>query len=174
MDTPISFSSGAGSYTGGLTYIWSFGDGTAAVRGQQVQHSFAATGSFTRVLLVFSANSGTELAVQPRQNYAKPQMHQERYTAMLRKDRGKVSTSAALAMFIIGVIAIAGAAALLIFRPSLKKNDGTVQASAIPFAARLDKADGDIGIARQTRAQRGNCPQGCRTDRLDPQCCRMA
>src|ERR1041384_532650 len=70
---------------------------------------------------------------------------------MTRNDSGKISTAAALTVFIIGVIAIVGAAVLLIVRPGAK--DGTtVQADVVPFAARLDKLDGDIGIARQTNS----------------------
>lgn len=79
---------------------------------------------------------------------------------MSRNDSGKISTSAALIVFIIGVALIAGAAVLLIVRPGMKKSDSTVQADVIPFAARLDKLDGDVGIARQTDAQQGDSYQG--------------
>jgi hypothetical protein len=78
----------------------------------------------------------------------------ERYNAMQKNDAGKISASAALAVFVIGVIAIIGAATLLIVRPGLNKSDNnTVQADTVPFAARLDRVDGDIGIARQTGIQ---------------------
>lgn len=86
-------------------------------------------------------------------------MRQERFTTMLKNDSGKISASAALVVFIIGVVAIVGAAVLLIVRPGLNKSDGTVQADVIPFAARVDRLDGDIGIARQTDVQQGEADQ---------------
>ena len=43
--------------------------------------------------------------------------------------------SAALVVFIVGVVAIVGAAVLLIVRPGWK-NGNTVQANVVPFAAR--------------------------------------
>jgi uncharacterized protein DUF6600 len=78
---------------------------------------------------------------------------------MFKNDSGKISTSTALVVFIIGVVAIAGAAVLLIVRPGLKTSDSTVQADVIPFAARLDKLDGDVGIARPTVSQQGESNQ---------------
>ena len=79
---------------------------------------------------------------------------------MFRNDSGKISTSSALVVFVIGVVAIIGAAVLLIVRPGQKKGDSTVQADVLPFAARLDRMDGDIGIARQTGNQQGEPYQG--------------
>jgi len=79
---------------------------------------------------------------------------------MLRNESGKISTSAALVVFIIGVVLIAGAAVLLIVRPGMKDSGSTVQADVIPFAARVDKLDGDIGIARPTDAKQGESYQG--------------
>jgi hypothetical protein len=79
---------------------------------------------------------------------------------MLKNESGKISLSAALVVFIIGVLAIVGAAVLLSVRPGMKNTDGTVQANVIPFAARLDKLDGDVGIARQTNTQQGDSYQG--------------
>ena len=79
---------------------------------------------------------------------------------MLKNESGKISTSAALVVFIVGVVLIAGAAVLLIVRPGMNKSDSTVQADVIPFAARVDKLDGDIGIARQTDTQQGESYQG--------------
>lgn len=83
---------------------------------------------------------------------------------MLKNESGKISRKispgAALAVFIIGILAIAAAGVLLIVRPGMNKSDNTVQASVIPFAARLDKMDGDVGIARQTDTQQGDSYQG--------------
>lgn len=84
----------------------------------------------------------------------------KRGTAMLRNESGKISPGAALAVFIVGILAIAAAGVLLIVRPGMNKSDNTVQASVIPFAARLDKMDGDVGIARQTDTQQGDSYQG--------------
>ncbi len=53
-----------------------------------------------------------------------------------------------------------GAAVLLIVRQGLNKNDTTVSANVIPFAARLDRLDGDVGIARQTGVQKDQPYQG--------------
>src|SRR6185369_1278820 len=79
---------------------------------------------------------------------------------MLKNESGKISPGAAIAVFIVGILAIAAAGVLLIVRPGLNKSDNTVQASVIPFAARLDKMDGDVGIARQTDTQQGDSYQG--------------
>lgn len=79
---------------------------------------------------------------------------------MFRNESGKISPGAALAVFIVGILAIAAAGVLLIVRPGMNKGDNTVQASVIPFAARLDKLDGDVGIARQTDTQQRDSYQG--------------
>src|SRR5207247_3531798 len=69
---------------------------------------------------------------------------------------GKISTPVALITFIIGVVAIV-AAAVFFVKPELfkglKGDQGKAEAAAIPFAARMDRLDGDIGIARQTGKQ---------------------
>src|SRR2546425_811017 len=59
-----------------------------------------------------------------------------------------------LIVFVIGAAAIVGAAVLLLLRPGFKTDQSKVEANdAIPFAARMDRLDGDVGIARQTGNQ---------------------
>ncbi|PYP89186.1 MAG: hypothetical protein DMF61_04260 [Blastocatellia bacterium AA13] len=97
-----------------------------------------------------------DLAFQSCGSSREDESIKKRCTAMLRNDSGKISMSAALAVFIVGVLAIVAAVVLLIVRPGMNNNGSTVQASTIPFAARVDRLDGDIGIARQTDAQNGS------------------
>jgi hypothetical protein len=68
-------------------------------------------------------------------------------------ERGKISTPVALITFIIGIAAIVVAAVFFVFKPGLKSGNTVEANSAIPFAARVDRLDGDIGIARQTGNQ---------------------
>jgi len=57
-------------------------------------------------------------------------------------------------VFVIGAAAIVVAAVLLLLRPGLKGDQTKVEANdVIPFAARVDRLDGDVGIARQTGTQ---------------------
>lgn len=55
-----------------------------------------------------------------------------------------------LAFFVIGAAALVGAAVLLWLRPGLKGGNTVEASDAIPFAARMDRLDGEVGIARQT------------------------
>src|SRR5262249_18228843 len=64
-----------------------------------------------------------------------------------------ISTPVALITFIIGIAAIVVAAVFFIFKPGLKGNNTVEASAAIPFAARVDRLDGDMGIARQTGNQ---------------------
>src|SRR5512143_567457 len=79
---------------------------------------------------------------------------------MFKDESGRISAGAALAVFIIGVIAIVGAAVLLVVRPGLKKSDNTVSANVVPFAARLERLDGEIGIAQPNGDQQDQPYQG--------------
>src|SRR5215510_14244405 len=75
-------------------------------------------------------------------------------------ESGSIRAPVAIITFIIGVVGII-AAGVFFFKPELfdrlkglKGDKNTVQADAsIPFAARVDRLDGDIGIARQTGNQ---------------------
>ncbi len=74
-----------------------------------------------------------------------------------QSEEGRISTAVALTTFIIGLVAIV-AAGVFFLKPDLfkglKGTNNTVEANAaIPFAARVDRLDGDIGIARQTGDQ---------------------
>ena len=53
-------------------------------------------------------------------------------------------------VFVIGAVAIVGAALLIWLRPGLNGRNSVEANDAIPFAARVDRIDGDVGIARQT------------------------
>jgi hypothetical protein len=64
----------------------------------------------------------------------------------------KIPTSVSLIVFLIGTAAIIVAAVLFFLRPGLR-SDRVEANDAIPFAARVDRLDGDIGIARQTGSQ---------------------
>jgi uncharacterized protein DUF6600 len=73
---------------------------------------------------------------------------------MSPRGMSKIPAPVSLAVFAIGAAAIVGAVLLFVFRPGLKNGPNKVEANdAIPFAARLDRLDGDVGIARQTGAQ---------------------
>ncbi len=65
-----------------------------------------------------------------------------------------IPVSISLIVFVIGAMAIAGSVLLLVLRPGSKAADSKVEASGLPpLAARVDRFDGDVGIARQTGSQ---------------------
>ena len=55
-----------------------------------------------------------------------------------------------IVVFVIGAAALVGAALLIWLRPGLNGKNSVEANDAIPFAARMDRIDGDVGIARQT------------------------
>ena len=66
----------------------------------------------------------------------------------------KIPAPVSVIVFVIGAAAIVVAAVLLLLRPGLKGDQSKVEANdVIPFAARVDRLDGDVGIARQTGTQ---------------------
>ena len=68
------------------------------------------------------------------------------------KKWGGIPAPVALITFIMGIVAIVGAA-VFVLKPELfegLKGDNVQASAAIPFAARVDRLDGDTGIARHT------------------------